>query len=81
MEYQLMQSVLSQLLVKMLVGWIANKMVRNENISVEKIQSSFFFIGITPSLIQTGTHETLTVYYVKANFTTIITRDVSIFEL
>ncbi|CAF3917414.1 unnamed protein product, partial [Rotaria sp. Silwood1] len=31
--------------------------------------------GINPSLIKTATHETLTVYYAKANFTTIVTRD------
>ncbi|CAF4903548.1 unnamed protein product [Rotaria sp. Silwood1] len=37
--------------------------------------------GINPSLIKTATHETLTVYYAKANFTTIVTRDVSIFVL
>ncbi|CAF3003847.1 unnamed protein product [Rotaria sp. Silwood2] len=37
--------------------------------------------GIYPSLIKTATHETLTVYYAKANFTTIVTRDVSIFVL
>ncbi|CAF5069162.1 unnamed protein product, partial [Rotaria sp. Silwood1] len=37
--------------------------------------------GINPSLIKTATHETLTVYYAKANFTTTVTRDVSIFVL
>ncbi|CAF3884340.1 unnamed protein product [Rotaria sp. Silwood1] len=37
--------------------------------------------GISPSLQKTATHETLTVYYAKANFTTIVTRDVSIFVL
>ncbi|CAF1235100.1 unnamed protein product [Adineta steineri] len=33
--------------------------------------------GINPSLIKTATHETLTVYYAKGNFTTIVTRDPS----
>ncbi|CAF1114455.1 unnamed protein product [Adineta steineri] len=32
--------------------------------------------GIIPSLIKTSTHETLTVYYAKGNFTTIVTRDI-----
>ncbi|CAF0936865.1 unnamed protein product [Adineta steineri] len=32
--------------------------------------------GINPSLIKTPTHETLTVYYAKGNFTTIVTRDI-----
>ncbi|CAF3889229.1 unnamed protein product [Adineta steineri] len=32
--------------------------------------------GINPSLIKTATHETLTVYYAKGNFTTIVTRDI-----
>ncbi|CAF1114474.1 unnamed protein product [Adineta steineri] len=32
--------------------------------------------GINPSLIRTATHETLTVYYAKGNFTTIVTRDI-----
>jgi uncharacterized protein (DUF2237 family) len=34
--------------------------------------------GVHPSLVTTATHETLTVYYATANFTTIVTRDVSI---
>ncbi|CAF4051319.1 unnamed protein product [Adineta steineri] len=37
--------------------------------------------GIIPSLVKTSTHETFTVYYAKGNFTTIVTRDVSIFSL
>ena len=34
-------------------------------------------VGVTPSLTKTATHETLTVYHTKANFTAIVTRDVS----
>ncbi|CAF4119499.1 unnamed protein product [Adineta steineri] len=34
--------------------------------------------GINPSLIKTATHETLTVYYAKGNFTTIVTRDIGV---
>ncbi|CAF0936850.1 unnamed protein product [Adineta steineri] len=34
--------------------------------------------GINPSLIKTATHETLTVYYAKGNFTTIVTHDIGV---
>ena len=69
-----MQCALSQLQEQALIGCIVNKMVRNPLIRLENMA---FLVGITPSLVTTATHETLTVDYPEAKFSTIVTRNVS----
>ncbi|CAF3054444.1 unnamed protein product, partial [Rotaria sp. Silwood2] len=56
------------------VGWIDCEENGKKQLTTTII-NVFACIGIKPSLIKTATHETLTVYYVKVNFTTIVTRD------
>ena len=55
-------------------GWNVSRTVRRRNDSDSHCSSS---VGVIPTLTKTPTHETLTVYHAEANFTTIITHDVS----
>ena len=64
--------------VKLQIGWIVNKTVRNID---ERYHQYTLYTGIIPSLVKSATHETLTVHYTRVNISAIVTRDVSIFVI